>query len=52
MIKEENFFHSYAFSDCAKKKPKKQALNSADAKRLWEISEDLVHLEEHEILKD
>lgn len=43
-------YNGYYFSDCDKKKPKKQALNAADAKRLWEISEDLVHLADHEAI--
>ncbi|CAF0723031.1 unnamed protein product [Brachionus calyciflorus] len=37
-------YNGYYFSDCAKKKPSKAALNEHDAKRLWDISVKMVDL--------
>jgi hypothetical protein len=35
---------SYYYSDCAKKKPAKQANDKKAAERLWKMSEELVGL--------
>lgn len=37
-------YNGYYFSDCKPKKPSRNAMNRADAKRLWEISEKMVKI--------
>jgi hypothetical protein len=43
-LKKKKTFLSYYYSDCAKKKPAKQANDKKAAERLWKMSEELVGL--------